>query len=75
MSTFVVRLATSGPGLAVAVKDLFDMVGLPTTAGSRAVAAAARPAQADAACLAGVRAGEAAGTLHVVGKTNLHELG
>ncbi|MEA2971569.1 MAG: amidase [Actinomycetota bacterium] len=75
MSTFILRLARSGPGLAVAVKDLFDMVGLPTTAGSRAVATDARPAPADAACLAGIRAGEAAGTLHVVGKTNLHELG
>ena len=75
MSTFILRLAESGPGLAVAVKDLIDMVGLPTTAGSRAVATDARPAAADAACLAGIRAGEAAGTLHLVGKTNLHELG
>ena len=75
MSTFIVRLAESGPGRAVAVKDLFDMAGLPTTAGSRAVAASAEPAVADAACLAGIRAGEAAGTLHVVGKANLHELG
>ncbi|MEA2826480.1 MAG: amidase [Actinomycetota bacterium] len=75
MSTFIVRLADSGPGLAVAVKDQFDMAGLPTTAGCRAVAASAEPALADAACLAGIRAGEAAGALHVVGKTNLHELG
>ena len=75
VSTFIVRLAESGPGLAVAVKDLIDMAGLPTTAGSRAVALSAVPAAADAACLAGIRAGEAAGTLHLVGKTNLHELG
>lgn len=75
MTTFILRLAQSGPGLAVAVKDLFDMAGLPTTAGSRAVAADARPAAIDAECLAGIRAAAAAGTAHVVGKTNLHELG
>lgn len=75
MTTFITRLAASGPGVAVAVKDLFDMVGLPTTAGSRAVASDAGPAAADALCLAGIRAGERAGALHVVGKTNLHELG
>ncbi len=73
MSTFIVRLAESGPGLAVAVKDLIDLAGLPTSAGSRAVAASTAPAVDDAACLAGIRAGEAAGTLHLVGKTYLHE--
>src|SRR5579864_5934849 len=46
------------------------MAGVPTTAGSRVLAEAAPPAQRDAACLAGLRAGGAP----IVGKTNLHEL-
>jgi amidase len=74
VTTFITRLASSGPGVAVAIKDVFDMAGLPTTAGCRAVEVTAAPAVADAACLSGIRAGEAAGTLHIVGKTNLHEL-
>ncbi len=69
-ATFITSFATSGPGARVAVKDLIDMAGVPTTAGSRAVAEAAGPAAADAACLAGLRA--AGG--QVVGRTNLHEL-
>lgn len=71
---FITRLAGSSPGRAVAVKDLIDMAGLPTTAGCRAVAEQAVAASADAACLAGIRAAEAAGKLHITGKTNLHEL-
>lgn len=54
----------------MAVKDLVDVAGVPTTAGSRVVADLAEPAAADAACLAGLRAADAA----VVGKANLHEL-
>lgn len=50
------------------------MAGLPTTAGSRPVADRARPAERDAACLAGLRAAMAAGQARFVGKTNLHEL-
>lgn len=72
-AVFFRKLSSSGPGRAVAVKDLIDMAGLPTTAGCRALADAP-PALEDAACLAGIRAAEAAGTLHIVGKTNLHEL-
>jgi len=46
------------------------MEGEPTTAGSRAVAAKAKPATLDARCLAGARAAGA----RIVGRTNLHEL-
>jgi amidase len=68
--TFINRLSTSGPGVRLAVKDLIDMAGLPTTAGCRAVADRAVPARTDAACLAGARAMGA----RIVGRTNLHEL-
>ena len=64
----------SGAGLRVAVKDLIDMAGLPTTAGCREVERRAQPAAADASCLSGIRAAEAAGGVRIVGKTNLHEL-
>jgi amidase len=74
MSTWIVREATPGAGLRVAVKDLIDVAGLPTTAGSRAVAERAAPAAADAACLAGLRAAAARGEAWLAGKTNLHEL-
>jgi amidase len=70
VSTFITRLETKGSGLPVAVKDLIDVAGVPTTAGCRAVADDATPASADAACLAGARAAGA----RIVGKTNLHEL-
>ena len=70
MSTFITRYDTSGPGVRLAVKDLIDMAGEPTTAGCRAVASRAEPAASDAACLAGARA---AG-VRIVGRTNLHEL-
>jgi amidase len=46
------------------------MEGEPTTAGCRAVATRARPAERDAACMAGARAAGA----RIVGRTNLHEL-
>jgi amidase len=69
-ATFITSFAAPGPGRRVAVKDLIDMAGVPTTAGSRVVADAAVPAAADAACLAGLRAAGA----QIVGKTNLHEL-
>lgn len=57
-------------GLRLAVKDCIDVEGVVTTAGSPAIAATAAPALADAACLAGARAGGA----RIVGKANLHEL-
>ena len=74
MSTWISREATPGPGLRVAVKDLIDVAGLPTTAGSRAIAERATPAAADAPCLAGLRAAIARGQACLAGKTNLHEL-
>jgi amidase len=70
MSTFITRYDTSGPGVRLAVKDLIDMEGELTTAGCRAVAERARPAESDATCLAGARAAGA----RIVGRTNLHEL-
>jgi amidase len=70
MSTFITRFDTSGSGARLAVKDLIDMEGVPTTAGCRAVAKEAVPATSDAACLAGARAAGA----RFVGRTNLHEL-
>jgi amidase len=70
MSTFITRLESSGLGPRLAVKDIIDVEGVPTTAGSRAVADQAGPAERDAACLAGSRAAGA----RLVGKANLHEL-
>jgi amidase len=69
-ATFITSFPVTGSGQRVAVKDLIDMAGVPTTAGSRVLADAAVPAISDAACLAGLRA--AGG--QVVGRTNLHEL-
>src|SRR5215831_10556194 len=74
MSTWILKEAAPGPGTRVAVKDLIDVAGLPTTAGSRAVADRAGPAAADAACLAGLRAAIARGEACLAGNTNLHEL-
>ncbi|HUY23024.1 MAG TPA: amidase [Acidimicrobiales bacterium] len=68
--TFITRFDTAGAGVRLAVKDLIDMAGVPTTAGCRAVAERAVPATADAACLAGARSAGA----RIVGRTNLHEL-
>ncbi len=69
-ATFITSFPAAGPGPRVAVKDLIDMAGVPTTAGSRVLADAAVPATGDAACLAGLRAAGA----QIVGRTNLHEL-
>jgi len=74
MATWIVRDAAPGTGPRVAVKDLIDVAGLPTTAGSRAVADGALPAERDAACLAGLRAAIAGGLARFAGKVNLHEL-
>src|SRR5580704_10614513 len=63
-------MAGSGDGIRLAVKDLIDVAGVPTTAGSRALAATAAAAERDAPCLAGARAAGA----RIVGKANLNEL-
>jgi len=70
VATFITKLDYSGTGPRLAVKDLIDVRGVPTTAGCLAVAESAQPADADAPCLAGARAAGAA----IVGKANLHEL-
>jgi amidase len=70
MATFITRLEQARGTIRLAVKDLIDIVGVPTTAGSRALAETAAPAEADAPCLAGARAAGVA----IVGKVNLHEL-
>src|SRR6204780_735437 len=63
-------MPSSGDGIRLAVKDLIDVAGTPTTAGSRALAATAAAAERDARCLAGARAAGA----RIVGKANLSEL-
>ena len=70
MSTFITELSSEGGGPRLAVKDLIDVVGVPTTAGSAAIARDAKPAAADASCLSGARVAGA----RIVGKANLHEL-
>jgi amidase len=70
MATFITRLQHGDAGIRLAVKDLIDIAGVITTAGSRAVADTAAPASTDAPCLAGARSAGAA----IVGKVNLHEL-
>ncbi|MFC0082252.1 amidase family protein [Aciditerrimonas ferrireducens] len=72
--TYLTRLDPPGRGLRVAVKGCVAVRGLPTTSGSASLAARARPEAVDAACLAGIRAAEAAGRARLVGVTTLHEL-
>jgi amidase len=60
---------TERKGLRLAVKDLIDVKGVVTTAGSEYVAQTSPPAISDAACLAIARARN----VQIVGKTNLSE--
>jgi amidase len=73
-ATWITRLNEGSGGVRVAVKDLIDVAGVPTTAGSRAVAGRALPAPDDAACLLGLRSATDRGEAVIVGKANLHEL-
>jgi amidase len=70
VSTFIERYSTSGAGIRVAVKDLIDLTGCPTSAGCKAQAERAEAASVDATCMAGARAVGA----RIVGKANLSEL-
>jgi amidase len=74
MATWIHRFDLPDPVpqavMRIAVKDAIDVAGVVTTAGCIAVRDRARPARADAACLAGVRTAAAL----IVGKTTLTEL-
>src|SRR2546423_1793584 len=70
MTTFITRLDGGGTGPRLAVKDLIDVAGVPTTAGSRAVADTARPAGAPPPRLAGAPAAHAP----TRGQAKLHQL-
>src|SRR3954469_11605630 len=70
MATFITKLDSTGDGPRLAVKDIIDVEGVPTTAGSRALERKAEPASVDAPCRGGARAADA----RIVGKANLHEL-
>jgi amidase len=74
MATFIDSTQVGTAGTTVAVKDLIDVEGFPTTAGCRAIERSAAPAAADAACLAGLRSAIEAGEARIVGRTNLDEL-
>jgi amidase len=74
VTTFITRSAKVGPGVRLAVKDLIDVAGYPTTAGCRAVAAQAESAERDAHCMRGTRDAELQGQVSIIGKANLHEL-
>lgn len=73
-ATWIVKFDGPHRGVRVAIKDLLDLAGQPTTAGCVAVARMAAPALTDARCLIGLRAAVARGEASIVGKTNLHEL-
>jgi len=62
--------AKEGKQLRLAVKDLIDVKGVVTTAGSKYLAQTRPPAKTDAACLLISRARK----VQIVGKTNLSEL-
>ena len=75
MSTFIIASTEPGTGPRVAVKDIIDMAGLPTTAGSRAVAATA-VSRGQGRRLPGwpARGDRRRGHARFAGKANLHEL-
>ena len=67
LNVFICETQETGDGIVVAVKDVIDVRGTPTTAGS--VVLGKLPAPADALAIARLRR---AGCI-VIGKTNLHE--
>lgn len=69
-ATYISRLPVATGLTRLAVKDVIDVAGIKTTAGSRRVFNLASPADRDAECLQNARAANVA----IVGKTNLHEL-
>ncbi|NNN19623.1 MAG: amidase, partial [Acidimicrobiaceae bacterium] len=62
--------ASKGSGLRLGIKDLIDMEGTKTSAGSRLVLSRSMPAERDALLLAGTRYEN----VQIVAKTNLNEL-
>jgi amidase len=70
MTTWLLRLGTTGDGPRLAVKDCIDMAGLPTTVGCPVIADRGGTATADAAVVTTARQAGA----RIVGKTNLTEL-
>ncbi len=70
MHEFITRLHSAGDGPRLGVKDLIDVAGTKTTAGSLAVAATTEEATDDAPLMRGAREADA----RIVGKTNLYEL-
>lgn len=70
MNAFITKLDNAGDGPRLAVKDLIDVAGVITTAGSKAVASVATPAAIDAPLMRGARGANA----RIVGKANLYEL-
>ena len=70
MHSLIYAMEPTGTGPTLAVKDLIDIEGTLTTAGSLAVASIASPATSDAPLLKGSRLADA----RIVGKANLYEL-
>jgi len=73
VATYITELDI-GAGPRIAIKDLIDLAGYPTTAGCRALADLGEPATTDAACMREIVRRAAAGEVRIIGKTNLHEL-
>lgn len=69
-ATYISRLPARRGRLRLAVKDVLDVIGTKTTAGSSLVYDLAEPVDADAECLGHMRSAN----VSIVGKTNLHEL-
>jgi len=70
MHEFITRMQSTGDGPRIGVKDLIDVAGVKTTAGSLAVASITSDAVNDAPLMRGARKANA----RIVGKTNLYEL-